>query len=222
MKHLKILGVALIAAAAMTAIVGAGSAQATELCKTMTTPCSNANMYKPGTNIGAMLVTGTNAVLSSSIDTVTCTASTVSGVTTGTGGSGTTAVTGTISALTFTGCTDSFGNTCTVTEKYLPSGATVTGGSVETPSTFSFNITGKAGANVKCGSLINCNFFLESKSLAGTNNGTGATEESKVMPWIKANGITLSHETGQGFLCPSTSTWTANYEVTEPTPLVVV
>jgi hypothetical protein len=40
MKHLKILGIAVLAAAALTTLAGAGSASATTLCKTATSPCS--------------------------------------------------------------------------------------------------------------------------------------------------------------------------------------
>jgi hypothetical protein len=220
MKHLRILGLALVAAAAMTAILGASTASATELCKVMTTPCPAASVYKEKTALKASLVPEKVAELTSSIDNVTCKKSTVGGETTNAGGSGTTAVTGTISSLTFTECTDSFGNSCTVAKEFLPSSASVTGGGTSTPSTFSFNITGKAGANVKCGALINCTFFLENKSLPGQN--PVASEESKAMPLITASGVSLSHVSGQGFLCPSTATWNAPYEVTSPTPLVVV
>jgi hypothetical protein len=40
MKHLKMLGLAAVAAMALTAFLGAGSASATVLCKTATNPCS--------------------------------------------------------------------------------------------------------------------------------------------------------------------------------------
>ena len=40
MKHLKMLGLALLAAAALTALLGAGTASATELCSTNTSPCT--------------------------------------------------------------------------------------------------------------------------------------------------------------------------------------
>jgi hypothetical protein len=211
MKHLKMLGLAVVAAAAFMAVIGAGTASATELCTTATTPCSG-TMYQPGTRIDAMLETGTNAVLTTSITTVTCTASTVNGETTSTGGATTTAVTGKISGLTFTGCTRTGGEACTVTSVALGN-VSVTGGAASTTAKFNFNLTSKTSAHVVCGFFINCTFYTESATLAGQNQTTG-------MPTIKAENIVLKKEP-EG-ICPETATWTAAYEVTEPTPLYVV
>ncbi len=210
MKHLKMLGLALVAAAAFMAVVGAGTASATELCSTATTPCSGTK-YGSGTKIDASLVAGTNAVLVTSLTTVTCTASTIKGETTSAGGSGATAVTGKITELSFTGCTRTGGEKCTVTQTSVGN-VSVTGGSASTTGSFNFNVTSKTGANVTCGFFINCTFSTSSATLAGKNQTTGR-------PTVKAESISLAREGG---ICPSTSTWTASYEVTEPTPLFVV
>lgn len=206
MKHLKMLGLAVVAAAALMAVVGAGTASATELCSTATTPCSGTK-YLSGTKIKA--VNTTNAVLTTSLTTVTCTASTVEGETTSSGGA--TAVTGKTTALTFTGCTRTGGEKCTVTSTSLGN-ASVSGGSASTTGAFSYNVTSKTGANVTCGFFINCTFTTSSATLAGKNQTTG-------MPTVKAESISLAREGG---ICPSTSTWTATYEIVEPTPLFVV
>ncbi|HKF83854.1 MAG TPA: hypothetical protein VKB23_12950 [Solirubrobacterales bacterium] len=54
MKYLKMLTVAAIAAAALTAVAGAGSASATVLCKTLTNPCGSS--YPTGTEYHANTV----------------------------------------------------------------------------------------------------------------------------------------------------------------------
>jgi hypothetical protein len=210
MKHLKMLGLALVAAAAFMAVIGAGTASATELCSTATTPCSGTK-YGTGTIIDATLEPTTTAVLTTSITTVTCTASTVKGETTSAGGATTTAVTGKTLELTFTGCTRTGGEPCTVKATNLGT-ASVTGGSASSTGKFNYNVTSKTGANVTCGFFINCTFSTSSATLAGVNQAGGT-------PTIKAENIVLAREGG---LCPETSTWTAAYEVQLPMPLFVV
>jgi hypothetical protein len=208
MKHLKMLGLAVVAAAALTAVIGAGTASATELCSTATTTCSGTK-YGVGTEIHAVLESGTTATLTTSITTVTCTESTVQGHVTNAGGAG--AVKGQLTALTFGGCTRTGGEECTVEATNLGT-VEVTGGSASKTGTFSFKVTSKTGANVVCGSFINCTFSTSSATLEGKNRESGT-------PTIKANNISLAREGG---ICPSTSTWTAAYEVTSPDPLYVV
>jgi hypothetical protein len=197
-----------VAAAAFMAVVGAGTASATELCSTATTPCSGTK-YVSGTKIKA--VNTTNAVLVTSLTTITCTASTVEGETTGAGGSGAIAVNGKTTALTFTGCTRTGGEKCTVTSTNLGN-ATITGGSASTTASFNYNVTSKTGANVTCGFFINCTFTTSAATLVGKNQITE-------MPTVKAESISLAREGG---ICPSSSTWTASYEIVSPTPLFVV
>ena len=60
MKYLKMLGLAALAAMALTAFVGAGSASATVLCKTKTTPCTS--KWTKGTQIEFNLTAGTSAL----------------------------------------------------------------------------------------------------------------------------------------------------------------
>jgi hypothetical protein len=63
MKYLKMLGLAAIAAAALTALVGAGAASATVLCKNNLNTEKCSEPYAVGTKGTASLVAETNAVI---------------------------------------------------------------------------------------------------------------------------------------------------------------
>jgi opacity protein-like surface antigen len=97
MKYVKMLGLAAVAAAALMAFIGAGTASAAELYSTGVT-------VNAGTKIEGSLESGTTATLSTTdgktiVDT--CTGSSVNGtVNAYTGGD----VTGAISSLTWSGC----------------------------------------------------------------------------------------------------------------------
>src|SRR6187431_3678616 len=104
MRYLKMLGLAAVAAMALTAFFGAGSASATVLCKTtLTTGCAGAWDHPSGTEVHAVLDAGEHATLIGFWANVTCRTSTVRGETTSTGSSSTT-VTGHIDELTFGEC----------------------------------------------------------------------------------------------------------------------
>lgn len=60
MKYVKMLGLAAVAAAALMAFVGAGSASATVLCKTATNPCTS--KWALGTEVRFSLKSGTSAI----------------------------------------------------------------------------------------------------------------------------------------------------------------
>lgn len=60
MKYLKTLGLAAIAATALMAFLGAGTASATVLCSAAESPCSLAHKYSVGTRIGFSLASGTS------------------------------------------------------------------------------------------------------------------------------------------------------------------
>lgn len=96
MKHLKMLGLAAVAAVALMAFLGAGSASATVLCKTAVNPCPEAERW------------GTGTLLDASSTHVTfyegnkCLASTISGKTTVSAG---VAIPLPIEKLSFSTCT---------------------------------------------------------------------------------------------------------------------
>jgi hypothetical protein len=201
------LGLAALAAAALTASVGAGTASATELCKVEGTPCTES--YGTGTTLSSSLVKETEAVLTTNLDVVKCKESSVGGKTTSAGGSGTTAVKGEITSLSFTTCKDSVGNTCEVKPVNLPYEAEVSG-SGETAEMGVKDSVG-AGATVICGGVLNCTFTSKSLSLAVMGATTPPTVTAEAIPLERSGGV-----------CPSTSTWTAKYTITAPTPLMVV
>jgi hypothetical protein len=62
MKYVKTLGLAAIAAAALMAFLGTGTASATVLCSTTASPCPEAQKYPAGTRIGFSLTAGTSLV----------------------------------------------------------------------------------------------------------------------------------------------------------------
>jgi hypothetical protein len=209
MKHLKMLGLAVVAAAAFMAVIGAGMASATELCSTATTPCSGTKYSS--TTINAMLVPATWTTFTTSITTVTCTSSTIKAKTTSAGGAGATAVTGESTAFEFTGCTRTGGESCTVKSTNLGN-VSISGGSASETAKFDYNITTKTGAHVECGFFINCTFSVLSALLPSRNQVAG-------MPIIRPENLALAKEGG---LCPESATWNGTYEATEPTQLFVV
>lgn len=88
MKQLKILGLAMVAAAALMAFVSTGTASATPtaLCKAPTTPnglpiCEGFHLYPPGTNIHAVLEEGTKLNIATPHGVVECKTATLNAFT---------------------------------------------------------------------------------------------------------------------------------------------
>lgn len=198
MKHLTALGLSIAAALAAMAFVGAGTASATVLCKTTTTPCGSRVVN--GTVIDASLIKETSALLTETgggtLDK--CTGSTAKGKITQEGSS-TTTTTGSIEQLTWSGCT-------------FPT-TTVTLGKVE-----AHHITGTDNgtltADAEIGVTMNTVFFgscvFGVKS--GTDLGTGTGGNPEIVD-VNATAVKLS---GSAFACPETSKFTATYVNTEP------
>jgi hypothetical protein len=207
MKYAKMLGLAVMAAMALSAVVGASTASATELCKE--NPC-NGTMYPAETAVTAQLKTGAVAELTSPITNVTCKKSTTSGKTTTTG-SATETVLGQITALTFTECTDTAGEKCTAEAVNLPYKGEIhaTGGGNGT-LTVSSSGKGNPGATVVCGLVINCTFSTALASLSVTGGNPALAVANKI-------GLNLA-----GGVCPTEAHWDSQYEVTAPKPLFVL
>lgn len=212
MKHVKMLGLAAVAAMALMAVVGAGTASATELCSTNTSPCTG-TMYPSGTKIESKLKAGATALLTNNITNVTCKKSTVTGSTTSTGSS-TETVLGTISALTFTECTNSFGENCTASAINLPYKGEIH--TTEAASNGNGKLTvsssgkGNPGATVVCGALINCTFTTALATLHVAGGNPAVATASKIS-LLRSGGF-----------CPKEAFWDAEYEVTTPKPLFVI
>jgi hypothetical protein len=202
MKYLKMVGLCLVVAAALMAF-GAGTASATKLCSVNTSPCPAGNTYGKGTAIKTQLVAGTKSVMSSGFVTISCTESTLSGKTTSEGGAG--AVLGSISSVTWKGCTSNLG-ACTASSLNTPWPAEVTGSGGNGTMTVS-----KPGGKFTCGGTT-CE-YEGSKASVSISGGNPAR--------AKASNVSFS-KIGGGFLCSSTASWTSEYEVTAPKPLFVV
>jgi hypothetical protein len=205
MKHLKMLGLAIMAAAALTALLGAGTASATELCSTNTSPCTG-TMYPAGTEIEATL-TGTAKLETTGGTTLDeCKEGGVKGTTSNTGGSGESeTVIGSIpaSGLTWVKCT--FTTTTTV------------GGELEihtdTPGVPDGNGTLTArGFEVSIPTIFGTctyGFGTEAHDLGTLKGGSPATIEiNTLVPRLSGP-------------CPEQARWKANYKVVKPTSLYV-
>jgi len=205
MKYLKMLGLAVTAAVALMAFVGAGSASATELCSSNTNPCSG-TMYPAKTQIKSNLKAGTEAVLKAGFATVKCKASTVNGETSNTGSS-TETVSGPITTLNFGECN------CEV--EVLKNGSLEIHGS----GTGNGTLTGKSSeVTINC-SGVACIFGTASTgtTIGTATGGNPATLAANAkLPWIAGDSSNSVCTLGTG-----TGSWTASYEVTAPAPLFV-
>jgi hypothetical protein len=202
MKYVKTAGLLAFASAALVALMGTGSASATVLCNnnTSTTACSS--KIAAGTEIKSKL-TG-SAVLETTGGTTldTCTGGEVNGKVEN-AGSSTTTVSGKNSAVTWSGCT-------VETKTLAP-------GSLEihwVSGTDNGDVTG-SGTEV----TVNTGFFGACVYGPGIGKLLG-----RIVGAIKAVitiTVTIPLTKNESGLCPSETKWTANYEVTTPSPLFV-
>lgn len=200
MKYLKILGLAAVAATALMAFIGAGTASATVICTTKPTggECPAGWDYPAGTVGKASLKSGTTVVLESTSGStlVTCSESTVGGTSENTGGA-TSTVKSILTSLTWGGCTTTVDTLNAGTgELHWISGTT-------------------NGTLITFNNLVTTNIFGVSCSYgtgaAGTDMGTtvGGNPGSLTVKTV------INKQEG-GFLCPSTTLFTAEYIATEP------
>jgi hypothetical protein len=201
MKYLKTFGLALIAALTLTAFVGAGSASATVICKTNTTPCSE--KYPAGTEYKASLAIGTSMRLTTTEGTTlnTCTAATLTGKTENLG-SATETVRGPVAAtgLTFSNCVS---GTVTTTEGGVTETHSISGTSNGTYTAKNFKIS--------VGTVFGTCVYT-----AGTGTHIGTVTGGAPATVDVAAVVSLV----SGF-CPSSAKWAATYTVTSPNPLYV-
>jgi hypothetical protein len=215
MKHLKMLGLAAVAAMALMSLFGVGSASAanTTLCSTNTNPCTGTT-YGVGTTIHATLAKeheGGIVTLVAGFATVECTTSTVHGKIEDFSATGT--PTGKISTMTLESCE----NGCVV--KVLANGSLEI--TTETAGTANGNgrLMGKnTQLTVTCAG-VSCMFgTLAGGTLLGTVKGGN--------PALLIGKSNLAYIAGDSsnFICTvgsGTGTWTATYNITEPKPLFV-
>jgi hypothetical protein len=196
MRYLKGLAVA-AAMVAVLVVFGAGTASATVICKTKTSPCGSP--YTKGTVFNAVLTPGTTAVLKAGFMTIECTEGSGS-VEMTTSGSATETVKGNTKTLTFGGCNAEF--------KVLKTGT----GEIHWTSKTSGSFTAE-GMEVTGSALgVDCVY--------GGKISSGITLNGGEKPTISINAkVPLI---SGGFLCANPGTMTASLTVTEPTPLYVL
>jgi hypothetical protein len=204
MKYLKMLGLAAVAAAAMTAILGAGTASATTLCENnQTTGCTKHVANE--TELDFSLEPETVATLTDSfgIPIVECKASTVKGKTTSTGSS-TTTVEGNITSLSFTECTrEVHVNTKTTGTLEIHHKAGTDDGTVTSNDT-TVSIT-----NVPF--LGTCRYLTNNTDIGTLFGSLGDTD-----PTFEINALIPTETSG----CPN-GRWEGSYEYTGTTTFIV-
>jgi hypothetical protein len=219
MKHLKVLGLAMVVGAALMAIVGVSSASALEnstLCKTNTATCPAAEQYGAGTVISGATASGANATLTTKTWSIQC-ASTVLGATSGSATVTEGPVAGSITSLGWSGCTvigSSPVQNCTVSSVNLPYNAGVQTEGLQGSGSLTaaaHSGGGNPGATLVCGEMLNCTYTTASAKLAGTGGAAGTAN-------VVASKIAL---TGSGSKCPAGATWSAKYVLSSPSTVWV-
>ena len=202
MKYVKMITLAAVAAAALTAFVAA-SASASVLCSAPEATCSTANRWPIGTTIDFSLKTGTSAKLvtiDGSTTLVTCTGAgtTVHGTLASDTSSATpTNAKGNVSALRWETCTSTT-DTLKIGGLEVVQGA---GGNGTVKSTGEFQVT--------------INTVLFGSCIYGVAAGTslGELKEGKPATFVANAGVV---RLGTNFACPETAKWTAEYTLTTP------
>lgn len=200
MKYLKMLGLTAVAAAALMALVGTGTASATVACKVTETPCASSNEWELGTKGLATLKAGTSAVMKSTGGEalMTCNSGRVSGTLENKGGpTQTMHQAGSSSNIVYEECTKTMD--------------TIKGGEVEL-----HHIAGTDNATVTIKGFettvslfgVSCVYTYG----AGVDAGiiTGGTK-----PSMDVNAV-LPKTIGSSFLCPATVTGQFEGTLTEP------
>ena len=199
----------LTAALVAAATIGAPGAAATELCSAAQTPCT-ATMYGSGTTLKGEGWKGGVVLIETSLGKIQCTSTGFSAATSSTGGSGI-AISGEMGSIAFNLCKMS-ATTCTSGTVNLPYNLSIKGGGTSAFSPYELELTDSSGvgAYLHCGSLIDCTFTTKSAVLDGLNEAG------------KPSFLAMEPMTMSGGLCPFKATWTATYEISQPSPLWVV
>jgi hypothetical protein len=208
MKHLKMLGLAAIAALGLMAFVGAGTASAT----TLATDVAGTIHYEAGTVIHSTLKPETSALLETTggAEIATCTGSTVQGKledpvveTAGKKFVSGTWITGAIEKLTWEGCNQTTDNVNLGSLEIMQIGTEDRG-----------EVRSK-GSNVTLGVFgVSCTYGTGEGTILGNISGGEA-------PVLTINAI-LARSAGNTLLCPASGRWTATYIVTSPHTVHIV
>lgn len=200
MKYVKTLGLAAIAAMALVALVGVGSASATVLCKKTATPCPSDLVV--GETVAASLVPGTSSVTESNLGTLnTCLNPTMHGTVEQTGGAAaTTVISIPKSGLVFAECTS-----LTVA---------LEGGALEIhhiPGTDHGTVTAHGFRVTKTFLGASCVYSPNGHDIGVLTGGHPAILDINARE-TKVEGP---------FICPTETRWTASFVITSHTELYV-
>ncbi len=200
MKYLRMIGLVGMAVAALWAVAGAGTASATVFCKEFKDPCGSD--YAAGTVFQAQLPAGVSMLwwkFGKVSDT--CTASTMTGKTSNTGGSGSNVVVP-LSALTWTGCT-------TPRETIKPGTLEFVRINPETFYAARVTIKGAEWKEGPCTYGFPTTFWIGSMKKSATLTSHAEIEIKVMIPRLA------------GFPCAETVEWESRFTVTAPVPLYV-
>jgi len=199
MRYLKMFGLAAIAATALMAIAGAGSASATVLCSTTADPCPPGQDWPVGITLDWSIPAGGSILQTDTAGKVlnTCKESTVKWTMTKTGSSVET-VTGVDEETTF--------GTCTFPTKTL-----------KLANTEIHKIAGTSDGTVTADGVteITINSPIFGSCIYGVPNGASIGEITEGNPaTFHVNAVT--QRLGGSGVCPATDKWTATYTLTSP------
>lgn len=193
MKFLRVVGLAAVVAIVIACALGAGSASATVLCKTNTTPCGS--KYGVFSSIEFRLSTGTKSVLKAGFATVECEESAIRGEIFGSEGGGGFEISIPLETLAFGKCN------CTV--------KTLSTGNADlawTSGTMNANVRAvNYEIEVKCGEIKSCRFGIVTNEKITFTGGNPAQLAAAEAPMTKVSGPAT---------CLATSKWSAKYTAT--------
>jgi hypothetical protein len=183
MKHVRLPGLIVVAAMALMALLGVGTASATVLCKTTTNPCGETWKYS-GTVKGT-LKSGTSAVVKDTSGTTqdTCTGGSAEG--SASAGGATSTVTGKTSGLTLSGCA----STTDIIEGCEGEIHSISGTSNGTATVKGCAVTGVASG-------VSCTYGAAGGIDVGVIEEGGSGEAAKFSA--------IANKVAGSFLCPST------------------
>jgi hypothetical protein len=204
MKHLKMLCLVIIALVAAIALAGVGSASATVLCKTTTTPCNSP--YGNGTAFvtslsGSITLEAPEEEGEEPLILSTCGETGIKSRIEGSGGA-TSTVGALVEAFTFGKCS----GPATALEKGSLQIHHISGSDNGTVTGLSFSLTSYLSI------IGSCNYG----TATATDMGTLVGGES---PIIKVNEVVTKRPSSAA--CPPEMRWTGEFKITEPTPLYV-
>jgi hypothetical protein len=203
MKYLKMLGLAAVAAMALTAFIGASSASADVLCTATTTPC-NARV----TSLSLSLKSGTKLVLRSSFKSIECGKSSLGGNVL-TQGSSQDIVLG-VTTMTFEECN------CP-TMKVLK-GGTLTAQKIGTTETATVSSSGAEVTMICEDPIFHTNFHC---TYVTNNTDLGILAAGSPATLNMVEVIIPVEEKNSDFVCPEESKWTATYVITNHSAVYV-